>query len=87
MMILNIVTQIKKTTKTLVNNPKGSILDESLNYNEDNFDPLQPSKVYNNNNQNKVVEEKKNADYFLNKPNNSTSLPPLNKNDTKSKKF
>lgn len=44
-------------------NPKGNILDESINFNEDNFDPLQPSKAYNNmtnaNNQNKNVEEKK----------------------------
>ena len=45
-----------------MNNPKGFILDESLNFNDDTFDPLQPSKVYNTSNQpSKAVEEKKNG--------------------------
>ena len=43
--------------KTINNKTKGSILDESINYNEDNFDPLKPSKAYNNSR--KTVEEKK----------------------------
>jgi FGFR1 oncogene partner len=65
---------------------KGSILDESLNFNEDSFDPLQPSKVYNQNQNHKTSDEKKkNEEYFFSKPNTNGSLPPLNNNNDSKK--
>lgn len=63
---------------------KGSILDESINFNEDSFDPLQPSKVHNQNVNHKNLDEKKNnEDYFFGKQ--SGSLPPLNNNNDSKK--
>ena len=61
--MVHFVWYYKKIGKTMNNKAKGSILDESLNFN-DTLDPLQPSKVYNNNNNlNKNGEEKKNKYY------------------------